>query len=131
MDQQRREGMTVEALLLWTLQEHVKNRGGIVATAVAALAAAKKLNGNPGANLEGQGWHPHEYVEVAAHLNIIKPDTATLVRLAKDFRNLIQPGRAARLGQKCDQGTALAALGAMKAVARDLTPSQRRVSLAV
>ena len=115
-------GSALEALLLWVLQERGKTKPGVVQAAVAALAGAKTLKGNPGADLEGPGWHLHEYVEVAAHLGVIKPKTATLVRLAKDFRNLIHPGRAARLGQKCDQGTALAALGAMQAVARDLSP---------
>ena len=80
------------------------------------------LKQNPGADLEGQGWHLHEYVEVAAHLKLIEGDTAKLVRLTKDFRNLIHPGRAARLGQKCDRSTALTALAAVEAVARDLTP---------
>ena len=90
-------------------------------TAVATLVG-KTLKANPGADLEGPGWHLHEYVEVAAHMGVIKPDTATLVRLAKDFRNLIHPGRAARLGQKCDRATALGALAAVEAVARDLAP---------
>ena len=89
---------------------------------VAALVGSKTLKGNPGADLEGPGWHLHEYVEVAAHLGVIKPETATLVRLAKDFRNLIHPGRAVRLGQNCDRATALGALAAVEAVARDLTP---------
>jgi hypothetical protein len=80
-----------------------------------------KLTRDPGADLEGQGWHLHEYVEVVSHLGIIKPDTSTQVRLAKEFRNFIHPGRAARLRQKCDQGTALSALAAVHLVVRDLT----------
>src|SRR5436309_10455167 len=113
-------GSAIEALLLWALQERERNKPGDVPAAVAALIGSKTLKGNPGADLEGPAWHLHEYVEVAAHMSIIKPETATLVRLAKYFRNLIHPGRAARLGLKCDQGTALATLGAMEAVARDL-----------
>src|SRR5439155_10909277 len=115
-------GSAVEALLLWALQEHERKEAGIVATTVAALVGSKVLKGNPGSDLEGPSWHLLDYVEVAAHLGIINPDTATLVRLAKDFRNLIHPGRAARLGQKCDRATALGALAAVEAVARDLTP---------
>ena len=91
-------------------------------TAVTSLLGTKAFSRDPGADLEGPGWHLHEYIEVAAHLGIVKPDTATLVRLAKDFRNLIHPGRAARLGQKCDRATTLGALAAVEAVARDLTP---------
>jgi len=114
-------GSAIEALLLWALQEFEKKKSGSVAAAVAALRP-KPLGHDPGADLEGQGWHLHEYVEVAAHLKLIEDDTAKLVRLAKDFRNLIHPGRAARLGQKCDRSTALTALAAVEAVARDLTP---------
>lgn len=67
-------------------------------------------------------WVLHEYVEVAAHLDLIESETTALVRQAKDFRNLIHPGRAIRLGQKCDRATALAALAAVEFVVRDLTP---------
>jgi hypothetical protein len=115
-------GSAVEALLLWTLQEHEKTKPGVVPAAVASLVGSKTLKGNPGGDLEGPGWRLHEYVEVSAHMGVIKSETATLVRLAKDFRNLIHPGRAARLGQKCDRATALGALAAAEAVARDLTP---------
>jgi hypothetical protein len=93
-----------------------------MAGAVSALVRAKTLKSDPGSNLEGPGWHLHEYVEVAAHLGIVKTDTASQVRLAKDARNLVHPGRATRLQQKCDRGTALTALAAVEAVVRDLTP---------
>jgi hypothetical protein len=57
----------------------------------------------------------HEYVEVAAHLKLIENDTAKLVRLAKDFRNLIHPGLAIydqqlRSRFRLDAGAALAAV---------------------
>jgi hypothetical protein len=114
-------GAAVEALLLWALQERDRKQAGSVAAGVAALRP-KTFNRDPGPDLEGPGWHLHEYVEVAAHLKLIEDDTATQVRLAKNFRNLIHPGRAARLNQKCDRATALGALAAVEAVARDLTP---------
>jgi hypothetical protein len=110
-------GSAIEALLLWFLQEYEMKKSGSVGAAVVALLRVKLLNRDPGEDLDGPRWHLHEYVEVAAHLGIINPDTATLVRLAKDFRNLIHPGRAARREQKCDLSTALAALSAMEAVA--------------
>jgi hypothetical protein len=113
-------GSAIEALLLWALQEHEKQGGGGLTAAVGTLRANGALTRQPNANPEG--WHLHEYVEVGAHLGLIKPETATLVRLAKDFRNLIHPGRAIRLGQKCDRATALGALAAAEAVVRDLGP---------
>lgn len=105
----------VEALLLWALQEHQKAKPADVAAAVPAA-----LKRDLGTDLEGRDWHLHEYLEVAAHLKLVTGDTAQLVRLAKDARNLVHPGRAARLGQKCDRSTALRALAAAEAVARDL-----------
>lgn len=113
-------GSAIEALLLWALQEHEGKKPGAGGGAITALLGSKTLTRQPEANLER--WDLHEYVEVAANLGIIKPDTATLVRLAKDFRNLIHPGRAIRVGQKCDRATALGALAAVEAVVRDLTP---------
>jgi hypothetical protein len=86
--------------------------------AVTTLLAHKVLLKNPGSDFEA--WGLHEYVEVAAHQKLLEEDTAKLVRLAKGFRNLIHPSRAARLGQKCDRATALGALAAVHAVARDL-----------
>ncbi|MBI4635823.1 MAG: hypothetical protein HY727_05685 [Candidatus Rokubacteria bacterium] len=113
-------GSAIEALLLWALQQHEHQHAGARQAAIAALRRTKTLTRQPDPNPER--WDLHEYVEVAAHLGIVKPDTATLVRLAKDFRNLIHPGRAARLGQKCGRPEALGALAAVEAVARDLGP---------
>ena len=113
-------GSAIEALLLWALQAYETQKPGARADAISALLGGKVLTRQADANPER--WDLHEYVEVAAHLGIIKPDTAILVRLAKGFRNLIHPGRAIRLGEKCDRATALGALAAVEAVARDLTP---------
>ena len=114
-------GSAIEALLLWAIQDQEQNKLGTIAAALAALVP-KPLGKNPGSDPEGEGWHLHQFVEVAAYLKVIQANTATLVRLAKDFRNLIHPGRAKRLNQKCEIDTALGALAAVEAVARDLTP---------
>jgi hypothetical protein len=113
-------GSAIEALLLWVLEEKEKQEAGILAAAVTALLGNRTLTKNPGTDPEN--WGLHQHVEVAQYLDLIEDDTAKLVRLAKDFRNLIHPGRAARKKQKCDRATALGALAAMEAVARDLTP---------
>ena len=52
---------------------------------------------------------------------LISPDTCNAARLARNFRNLIHPGRAARLAQVCDRATAYSAVGALEHVIRDLT----------
>jgi hypothetical protein len=112
-------GSAIEALLLWALQEYVKRNPGTLIAATAALLGGN-LNRQP--DPDPERWDLHEYIEVAAHLRIIESDTATQARQAKGFRNLIHPGRARRLGQKCDRATALAALAAVEFVVRDLTP---------
>ena len=111
-------GSAIEALFLWALEEHEKRNPGSRAPAIATLRANGRLTRQPDPNPEW--WHLPQYVEVAEHLGLIKPETAIAVRLAKEFRNLIHPGRVARLGQKCDRATALQALAAAEAVVRDL-----------
>jgi len=110
-------GAATEALLLWALQEHDTHHPEALLTTTKELVAAGTFR-EPDPNPET--WTLHMYVEVAARLRLIPSDTATLVRLAKGFRNLIHPGRAQRRGQKVDRSTALGALAAALAVARDL-----------
>jgi hypothetical protein len=110
-------GSTIEALLLWSLSQRPP---ADITAAITALGASGELTRQPDPNLER--WDLHEFTEVAAKLTVIKPDTATETRLARQFRNLIHPGRAQRLGQKCDRGTALSSVAALDHVVRDLTP---------
>jgi len=42
------------------------------------------------------------------------------VTLTRDFRNLIHPGKAQRLKQKCDKATALSVVAGLEHVRRDL-----------
>jgi hypothetical protein len=108
-------GSTIEALLLWSLAQRP---AADIAAATTALLASGKLSRQPDANLER--WDLHEYNEVASHLGIIEDDTYIKTNLAREYRNLIHPGRAQRLGQKCDRGTALASVAALEHVVRDL-----------
>ena len=109
-------GSTIEALLLWSLSQR---RPADTMGATTALLTTGELSRQPAPNLER--WDLHEFAEVAAHLGIIKKDTQTETRFAREFRNLIHPGRAQRLGQICDRGTALASVAALEHVVRDLT----------
>jgi hypothetical protein len=104
-------GAAVEALLLWALQQQKP------ADLAKAPRTAPKLPGKP-----LDEWHLPDYIEAADRLRIITADAAIQARLAKDFRNLIHPGRAQRLGQKCDMATALSAVVGVQHVLRDLTP---------
>jgi len=110
-------GSVVEALLLWALQE--KRSNPEITGAVKKLVASKTLDKNPGAILEK--WSLHDFVEVSEELGVIGQGTATQTRLAKDYRNLIHPGRAQRLGQICNRATALSAVAALEHVIEDLS----------
>ena len=109
-------GSVIEALLLWALGQRPSAN---VQSAIAKLVGTK-LAKSPPANLDE--WVLYQYIEVASELNVISGDTATAARLAKDFRNLIHPGRAQRLGQVCNRGTALSAVAAFEHVVNDLMP---------
>lgn len=111
-------GAATEALLLWAIQEAESKKSGVIQCAISTLLTSHKLKTKPDGNPER--WHFFELIEIALSLALIKSDTATQVHLGKDFRNLIHPGRAARLGLVCDRGTALSALAAVELVARDL-----------
>ncbi len=110
-------GAAIEALLHWRLQEPLPGTAAVQA-AVTALVSSRAMT-TPDSNIDR--WELHHFIEVAAHLNLLKPDTRSAAQLARNFRNLIHPGRAARLAQTCDRATALSALGALEHVIRDLT----------
>lgn len=104
-------GSVIETLLLSALQQRPDTD----------IAAAKASSGPKLPNKALDEWYLPDYTEAAHRLKIIADETATQCRLAKDFRNLIHPGRAQRLKQGCDRGTALAAVAALEHVVRDLT----------
>lgn len=109
-------GSAIEALLLWDLtNRHSKE----LVAAVTALVGNKTFDKKPSSSPDE--WSLHHYLEVAAYLKILKGDTLKEAQLAKSFRNLIHPGKAQRLGQKCDRGTALASVAALEHVVRDLS----------
>ncbi|HET7106268.1 MAG TPA: hypothetical protein VFI38_05615 [Candidatus Acidoferrum sp.] len=110
-------GSAAEALLLWALKQR---RPADITSAIAAAKTGGELTTVPNGNLDR--WNLHEYIEVAAKLGVIKPNTAKQTRLARDFRNFIHPGVAERLGERCDRATALSAVAGMEHIVRDFTP---------
>jgi hypothetical protein len=109
-------GSVVEALLLWRLNQFEEEERN---TARTSLVNEGILRRDPGGNLDR--WELHPFIEVAAKLEVIGEDTAQQARLAQEYRNLIHPGREKRLGQRCDRGTALAAVAAAERVVSDLS----------
>jgi len=113
-------GSAAEALLLWSIEIAEHKTPGVIRAAIARCLASKALGRNPKGNPDE--WYFIDLIEVAFELGAIKEPTAQQARLGKNFRNLIHPGRAMRLNEVCDRGTALSALAAVELVVRDLTP---------
>jgi hypothetical protein len=96
-------GSVIEALLLWELQKHPP-------ADISTLASKGPL----------EMWHLPDYIATANQLGCVRPGTVTDAKQSQLYRNLIHPGRALRLGEQCDRGTAYIALGALDHVTRDL-----------
>jgi hypothetical protein len=101
-------GATIEALLHWKLSQLDKQT-------VSAAFAARGFKGAATPD-ELDGWSLTHLFLVAGDLKLISSSTVTAVGQAKDFRNLIHPGLAARQRTPCSRGTAYAAVGAMNFV---------------
>ena len=104
-------GAAAEALLHWAITEK-KSELEIEAARAAVI---------PSAPPDPNRWDLDGYIKVARALGLIEDDTAKQADLAREFRNLIHPGRATRLGRVCDKGTAHSALAAVEHIARDLS----------
>jgi len=96
-------GSAAVALLLWAIKEPP-----------GYTTLEQRPKGPP------ERWDFADYITVATSLELIKPNTEKLSNIAKNFRNLIHPGRALRLAEVCDRATALTALAAVESIARDL-----------
>ena len=110
-------GAAIEALLHWKLSDPPTPIADLRRAATAA-ATSGKLNKAPKPNLDD--WGLADFVAVAAELGVIKEATFKAAEIARDYRNFIHPGRAARRKQVCDRGTALAVLSGLEHVIRDL-----------
>jgi hypothetical protein len=108
-------GSVVEALLLWALQQ--KSQVDID-NAINNLISHGGLRNRPRNDL--LEWNLSQFIEIARELNVISESTAQQCRIAKDFRNLIHPGRSERLGVRCSRGTAHSAIAAMEQVIEEL-----------
>jgi hypothetical protein len=105
-------GAAAEALLLWAITAK---------KTTAEVKAAARSAAIPNPSSDPNNWRLDAYIKIARALDLIKDNTATLADLAKDFRNLIHPGRSARLKEVCDRGTAHSALAAVEFIVRDLS----------
>lgn len=105
-------GAAAEALLRWAITAK---------KAKAEVEAAARSAAIPNPSADPDNWGLDAYIKVARALTLIKENTAKQATLAKDFRNLIHPGRSARVKEVCDRGTAHSALAAVEFIVRDLS----------
>ncbi len=101
-------GSVLEALLLWSLQQ-------VPAEGIESAKRELNIKGEP------EGWGLHPLIKATERLELIRKETASQCHLAKDARNLIHPGRAIRLAQTCNSGTAFSTKAAVEHVLNDLS----------
>ena len=111
-------GSIIEAMLLYVVKEYNSHNSN-QAVVVAQELKTKGIINNVPSDIDE--WALHQLTEVALMLSIISETTAAQCRIAREFRNLVHPGRAIRLAQVCDRGTALSAVAAVEHVIRDLS----------
>jgi hypothetical protein len=104
-------GAAAEALLRWAITDR-KSSADIETARAAVIHSAPP---------DPDRWDLDGYIKVAGELGLIHTETAKQTDLAREFRNLIHPGRSARLAKVCDRGTALSALAAVELIVRDLS----------
>ncbi len=90
-------GCALEAILLWEVKRAY----------TAVQGTANKL-------------HLVELIKKAAAAGLITPSAAKLAEVAKDGRDLLHPGRVARLRTECTKATSLTPLAAVEQVAEEL-----------
>ncbi len=105
-------GAAIEALLHWKLSDP--------ALAQQINTAIRKLSNQP--SKKGlDHWVLGNFIDVAGELKLIEAATVIAANLARDYRNLIHPGKAKRQSLVCDAATAHSAFAGLLHVIRDLS----------
>jgi len=107
-------GACIEALLLWALERTPEAQRQ---AAVDSITSKTRWRPPPKSLDE---WDLFQYLSVAEELGLIRADTATQAKLAKDFRNLIHPGLVKSEDRRCSEATALGARAGVLKVIEDL-----------
>jgi hypothetical protein len=100
-------GAVIEDLLHWKL-----------ARDAAKLAGAKR---GPKKSIPLDNWTLESMIDVAEELGVLRnANTIASARMAKDYRNLIHPGRRARSADRPTRGKAYTSIGGMYGVIDEL-----------
>ena len=111
-------GSAIEALLHWKLSQPSLTSAQIAAAVQARVGRREMVNPR---SLDLDTWTLEHFIGVAHEFGYIKDNTLSEAKLAQNYRNLIHPGRVARLDETCDRGTAFSAVAALEHVVRDLS----------
>jgi hypothetical protein len=111
-------GAAIEAFLHWKLSTPQTAPADIMAAKQQAVTS-RKLQNSPPADLND--WVLIHFIAVARELGAIAEETFKQADTARNYRNFIHPGYAARRQQVCDRATALAVVSGLEHVIRDLS----------
>jgi len=112
-------GATIEAILLYVMYSVQNSDPSKISESINALVSNGTFSRSPGKNLDR--WSLHVLTEIATNLGMIREETATQIRIARDFRNLIHPGVSVRKNIVCNRGTALSALAGLEHTINDVS----------
>lgn len=115
-------GAAVEALLLHAI-EPVAVEDREAARARWAARSRRPEDATPPKALPSslEDWKLVHLIWIARCAGVISEEAAAAADVARDFRNLIHPGRERRTRAPSDEGTGLAALGAAVRIAEELS----------
>lgn len=119
-------GSAIEALLLWAVQRRTPSEHQ---SAIQASQTARAAHGRPQIQRpdgDPRRWGLEQYIEVAKHLPVLSATAADAAILAKDFRNLIHPGKAERMQTQASKGSAAQGIAAMLLTIEDLAARRSR-----
>jgi hypothetical protein len=112
-------GSTLEALLMSAVGK--ASEAAHDALEAATDSVLRMENPPPRIQKPYTDWTLAELIPVARMLCKLSRSCVTACDQTREYRNLIHPGRAIRLGAKCSQGTAYTALGAVHLLAEELS----------
>lgn len=113
-------GAAIEALLLWAVQRRTPADQQAAFGRAQARRAQENRQPLGVIDADPRRWGLEQYIEVARELPVLSAAAANASMLAKDFRNLIHPGRAERLQQRATRGSAAQGMAAAILVVEDL-----------
>jgi hypothetical protein len=111
-------GAAIEAMLHWKLSEPQTPVADLITARTRAIASRGLQSSLP---TDPDQWVLKDFIAVARELGVIEEETMKQADTARNYRNLIHPGYAARRRQVCDRATALAVLSSLEHVIRDLS----------